>query len=97
MPNDRIARNLAALPEPDLSDVDNPEWTEADFARAKPLEAFPALAAALKRKPGRPRTSERQRVSFRLPREVIAHFKQGGAGWHTRVVDALERIVREGR
>jgi uncharacterized protein (DUF4415 family) len=97
MSDEATARRLAGLPDPDLSDPDNPEWTKADFARAKPLEAFPELAAALKRKPGRPRTSERQRVSFRLPREVVEHFKQGGAGWHTRVVDALERIARENR
>jgi hypothetical protein len=31
-----IAARLEQLPEPDLTDPDNPEWTEEDFARAKP-------------------------------------------------------------
>lgn len=31
-------------------DADNPEWTSEDFARAKPLGAFPELEAALRAK-----------------------------------------------
>ncbi len=45
-------------PEPRF-DHDNPEWTEADFARAKPLSAFPELEAARKRKPDRPTGTSR--------------------------------------
>ncbi len=38
-------------------DADNPEWTAADFARARPADAVAALAGVmdvLVRKPGRP-------------------------------------------
>lgn len=85
------------LPSDDapFDDVDNPEWTEADFARAKPLSAFPELIAAT-RKPGRPigsTTSDRQQVTLRLPRAVIDHFKADGPGWQTRAVDALVRAT----
>lgn len=34
--DDPIAKRLAELPEPDLTDPDNPEWTEEMFARARP-------------------------------------------------------------
>ncbi len=80
-------------------DEDNPEWTEADFARAKPPSAFPELEAALKRKPGRPvgtTRSDRQQVTLRLPQSVIDYFKRGGPGWQTRAVAALEKAAREG-
>lgn len=85
-------------PEPRFDD-DNPEWTEADFARARQLSAFPELEAALKRKPGRPTgsiRSDRQQVTLRIPTRVIEHFKRGGPGWQTRAVAALEKAAREG-
>jgi hypothetical protein len=42
-------------PEPDPTDLDNPEWTQADFARAQGPEALPAAAlAAFPRTRGRP-------------------------------------------
>ncbi len=80
-------------------DDDNPEWTEADFARARPAsELPPELAAAFKRPVGRPVGSvrtDREQVTLRLPRAVIAHFKAGGPGWQTRAVAVLEREARK--
>jgi hypothetical protein len=32
--------------QPVVFDDDNPEWTKADFARARPIADFPELAAA---------------------------------------------------
>lgn len=81
---------------PVIFDDDNPEWTDEDFAKAKPLSEFPELAAMLKRSPGRPAgstTSDRQQVTLRLPKAVIEHFKADGPGWQTRAVAALEREV----
>lgn len=86
------------LPSDDapFDDPDSREQTEEWFARAKPLSAFPEVAAAFARKPGRPlgsTTSDRQQVTLRLPRAVIDHFKAGGPGWQTRAVDALVRAA----
>lgn len=38
-------------PEPDLTDPDNPEWTEEDFANARPITEFvpPHIVAQLVR------------------------------------------------
>jgi uncharacterized protein (DUF4415 family) len=33
----------------------------------------------------------KQQVTLRLPRQVIEHFKAGGAGWQTRIGEVLER------
>jgi len=35
----------------------------------------------------------KQQVTLWLPRQVIAHFKAGGAGWQTRIGAALEAHV----
>jgi len=73
-------------------DDDNPEWTKQDFARARPIDDFPELAAAFpKSKSGRPRGSNKQAVSLRLDREVVAKFKATGPGWQSRINEVLRR------
>ena len=32
-----MAKRIQALPDPDLTDADNPEWTDDDFARGRRL------------------------------------------------------------
>ncbi len=73
---------------------DNPEWTADDFARAKPgADVLPVeLTAALKRAPGRPAgsvTSNKQQVTLRLDRDVLERFRATGAGWQSRMNEAL--------
>lgn len=87
---------------PVVFDDDNPEWTEDDFARARPAAEVlpPEVLAAFEKKRGRPvgtTTSDREQVSLRLPKSVIEHFKGGGPGWQTRVVDVLVREAATGR
>ncbi|MGZ8284593.1 MAG: BrnA antitoxin family protein [Allosphingosinicella sp.] len=76
-------------------DPDNPEWTEADFAAARGPETLPpALLAAFpdtKPRGGRPSGSDKQIVSIRLDKDVVAKFKAGGPGWRTRINAALRR------
>jgi uncharacterized protein (DUF4415 family) len=71
---------------------DNPEWTEADFARAtwhiggKPVRR------------GRPKAEHRKEaVNLRLSPHVLAHFRAGGPGWQTRINAALEAVVARHR
>ncbi len=84
-------------------DEDNPEWTEADFARARPISDFPELAAAFpntKQRTGLPfalLAADGQEVTLRLPKSVIEHFKAGGPGWQTRAIAVLEREVERAR
>lgn len=86
-------------PKPPADFDDDFEWTEEAFARARPAdEALPAdAAAALVRKPGRPKGSTKpdakQQVTLRLDREVIERFKAGGAGWQSRINEALRKAM----
>ncbi|WP_375429219.1 BrnA antitoxin family protein [uncultured Sphingomonas sp.] len=77
---------------------DNPEWTDEDFARARPASEMhpPHIVDILVRKPGRPpgsTTSTRQQVTLRLEREVLARLRASGPGWQTRVNEALRKVV----
>lgn len=75
---------------------DNPEWTEKDFARARPASELhgPGAAALLVRKRGRPRKAEGERkeqVTLRLSPQVLAYFRAKGEGWQTRIDEVLRR------
>jgi uncharacterized protein (DUF4415 family) len=78
-------------------DDDNPEWTEEDFARARPAHEVlpPEAVALLVRKPGRPAGSKnarrKQQIALRVDADVLAAYKAGGAGWQTRMNDALRK------
>jgi uncharacterized protein (DUF4415 family) len=77
--------------------LDNPEWTEEDFAKARPFsEVFPDLAESLRRSRGPQKAPTKQLVSLRLDRDVIAHFKAGGPGWQTRINDVLRDAMADG-
>ncbi len=92
-------------PNPRLIDEENPAWSDADFARARPAaealrEQFGAEAAAqlLKPKRGRPPKAERKRaINIRLSPEVLAHFRATGRGWQTRLEEVLKRHVARRR
>lgn len=91
-------------PNPELIDDTNPEWTDADFARARPAadvlrEQFGAEAAAqlLKPKRGRPLKAARKRATnIRLSPEVLEYFRATGPGWQTRVDAVLKSHVVRG-
>lgn len=78
--------------EPVVFDADNPEWTREDFARAKPLEAFPELTRAFPKRgrPPLPPGAAKRAVSIRLSPDVLDALRASGPGWQTRV-DAILR------
>jgi uncharacterized protein (DUF4415 family) len=92
-------RRLAALPEPDLTDPDAPEWTAEMFAAAKSVDELPAdIRDFFKRPAGRPRIDRPKiAVKLRLDQDVVEHFKSGGSGWQTRMNDALAAIAAKAR
>jgi uncharacterized protein (DUF4415 family) len=84
-------------PPPEGEYDDNPEWTEEDFANARPASEVlgPEIAARLIRL-GRPPKAEgekKEAVSIRLSPHMLAHFRATGEGWQTRIDEALRRIV----
>lgn len=78
-----------------IDDEDNPEWTAADFAAARPAsEIDPAIAAAFTRnKGGRPRGSNKEQVALRLDKDVLARYRAGGPGWQSRINEDLRKVV----
>ncbi|MFY9986947.1 MAG: BrnA antitoxin family protein [Chthoniobacterales bacterium] len=92
--NDRINRGISL-------DADNPEWTDANFARAKPArEVLPSRVyhAAVKRYRGQrgpQKTPVKIPVTLRLDADVLASYKATGVGWQTRINEALRRALTE--
>jgi uncharacterized protein (DUF4415 family) len=81
--------------EPLIDDIDNPEWTEQDFARAKPgYELPPHLLAAFPKTRGRPAGSSKALISLRLDIDVIEYFRGTGAGWQSRINAVLRNAVQ---
>lgn len=88
------------MPRPDkepVFDADNPEWTDEDFARARPIEEVlpPEIVAQFKGYRGRQKAPTKVAVSIRLSREVVDHFKSQGPGWQSRIDEALRQIVKK--
>ena len=98
----KIEAELERLPDPDLDDPDNPEWTDADFARAVPAEMLPpsilaAFPTTQVNRGGRPRVANpKPAVNLRLDAEVLDHLRRSGAGWQTRVNKALAGLIKKG-
>jgi len=77
-------------------DPDNPEWTAADFRRARPSrEVVPHIVEAYLKRKGRPPegVASKVQVTLRLDPAVIAHFKARGPGWQTRINEALMKAI----
>jgi len=105
---DKNTRNIAIMipkPDPELIDDDAPEWTDEDFARARPAaEVLPEIFGqqiaeqVLKNKGGRPKAvNPKQTVTIRLDSDIVAAFKKDGPGWQTRINKALRRLVHSRR
>lgn len=93
---------MSKKPNPTLIDDENPAWTAADIAKARPArevlpKIFSAKAAQTMLKPrGRPPVEHpKERINIRLSHEVVEYFKSAGAGWQTRIDSALREFIHE--
>jgi len=79
----------------DWEDVQSPELTDEQMARAKPFaEVFPELAASIRRGRGPNKAPTKKLVSLRLSGQVIDAYKAGGPGWQSRIDADLRRIKK---
>jgi uncharacterized protein (DUF4415 family) len=81
--------------DPKLHD-ENPEWTERDFAKARPASEIlpPAVIAQFKNKGGRPRSENpKEAVKLRIDADLLAKFRESGPGWQTRINGILRAAV----
>ena len=76
-------------PNPYLTDAENPEWTDEDFARAVPVRLIhPDWAEESERRKGAPRRVK-ETIRIRVDENVLATFKATGPGWQKRMNAAL--------
>lgn len=52
-----------------------------------------ALAERRRRLGGRPAGSNKQQVSLRIDKDILARFREGGPGWQTQINEALRRLL----
>ncbi|GAB1368701.1 BrnA antitoxin family protein [Azonexus hydrophilus] len=91
----------AAIDAGIAADPDSREWSEADFAQAKPASEFfdqktyaglTALSQRGKRGPQKAPTKER--ITIRLSPNVVETFRATGEGWQTRIDEALQDWIK---
>ena len=86
--------------KPPPADFDeNPEWTEENFARARPFkEVFPEQYASWKKnKGGRPPVGHpKVHIGFRLAADVVEGVRATGRGYNARVEKVLREALAKG-
>lgn len=76
---------------PVVFDDDNPEWTEEDFARARPGREVlpPEFLEAWNRFRGKQKAPTKRQITLRLSPDVLDRFRATGKGWQARIDAAL--------
>ena len=81
----------------DWDEAEIPEWTEEDFARAKPFkEVFPEQFKAWKRMGRPPVAAPKIHIGFRLAADVVAGIRATGKGYNARVEKVLRDALAKG-
>jgi uncharacterized protein (DUF4415 family) len=88
------------IAQKDWNDVDSPPLTDKQLVNMKPVrDAFPDLAEyAAKRKRGQrgPQKAPRKvPMSMRVDPDLLARYQSTGAGWQTRMHQALQRGLKD--
>ena len=91
-------------PETDSYDPNDPKAVAAAMKSAVVVRgggiAAVREALAAKRRPGQrgpQKAPTKERISLRLSREVLAHFRATGAGWQSRIDEALKGVLKRKR
>ena len=74
---------------------ENPEWTDETTARSRlASEMFPpaVVATLVRRSPGRPPGSDKERITIRIDKDILARFRATGPGWQSRINEALRTL-----
>ena len=78
-------------------DPDDAEWTDEDFANARPAsEIHPELVERWRESRGKTAAPAKADVQIQLDADIVDHFRQGGPDWQTRLNNALRNLVFPG-
>ena len=86
------------ISQKDWNDLDLPEWTDEQFARALPFqEAFPAAFESWKRGRGQPKVDQpKVKINFRFAAETVQALKASGRGYNARVEKLVNDALAKG-
>ena len=56
-------------------------------------EVIPTIVEAYRRTRGKQKAPVKEQITIRLDADVVAHFRNEGRGWQTRLNAALRRAV----
>ena len=92
MYGEETAINAGIARDPDAS-----EWAAEDWARARPAtEVVPHIVERYRRTRGKQKAPTKEKVTVRLDADIVAHFREGGKGWQTRLNNTLRKAVLGG-
>ena len=84
----------AAIQQHIAEDPDAAEWTDQDWARARPaVEVVPQIVERYRRSRGRQKAPTKAKVTVRLDADIVDYFRGTGRGWQTRLNEALRKVV----
>jgi len=80
---------------PEMTDEENPEWTDEMFVQAEPMtKADPELVEMSKSLSSQPKTDNSKiLLSIHYSPEVIDFFKSTGKDWQARMDEVLRSYV----
>lgn len=72
----------------------SPDWVDPDEIPDLSTPEWDAVISAAKVQRGRPKAATTKiSTTIRLSPEVIEYFKSGGAGWQSRIDEALRKVA----
>lgn len=87
---------MRSEPDPEMTDDENPEWTEEDFARAKPFSALPEEHQRILK--GIMEQRGKKTVAIELSQDVVQKMQATGDGWELRIEEAVRQwLFRQGK
>ncbi len=76
-------------------DPDDPAHWETSSLPRPAVEAAPHIVQEYRRTRGSQRAPTKEKITVRLDSDIVAHFRQGGRGWQTRLNDALRNSIAD--
>lgn len=93
--SEQRAAALAAAPDVDVADADNPPTLPGEWDNAIVSHSLPELREKLaKRRRGAGRAPVKVPTTIRFDADVLAALKASGKGWQTRVNDAIRDWIK---